>query len=578
MGFLRIAQAQINTTVGDLDGNRAKIVSSIQQAKQHKADIVTFPELAVSGYPPEDLILKNHFLRDCKDTVYDIAREVSGITALVGFPAGERNAAYNAAALIADGRVISVYYKMELPNYGVFDEKRYFTPGTAPLVFLMGTTPILITICEDIWVEGNALEKYGKEHGVAVSLNISGSPYHAGKLSIQQDIAARFARGTNSYLCYNNLVGGQDELVFNGTSLVVDPAGKLVARAALFEEDLLVTDIEVDASRELNGRAGAWHERGEISVVRGYSGPSREKTAPAVASLPDRVEEIYRALVLGTRDYVGKNGFKKVVMGLSGGIDSSLVAAVAVDALGVENVIGVTMPSVYTSSETFSDAGRLAENLGVRLITVPIKEIFSTYIDQLSGVFGDSAEGIWAENLQARIRGNILMALSNKYGWLVLTTGNKSETAVGYSTLYGDTAGGFAIIKDVPKTVVYELSAYVNEIAGKEIIPTSVIVRPPTAELRPNQKDEDSLPPYAVLDPILAHYVEEDMSPDEIIALGFDRNQVCDTVRRVYTNEYKRRQSPPGIKITHKAFGRDRRLPITNRYHEYTEKNTERKK
>ncbi len=578
MGFLRIVQAQINTTVGDLDGNRAKIASSIQQAKQLKADIVTFPELAVSGYPPEDLILKNHFLKDCKDTVHEIAREVSGITALIGFPAGERKAAYNAAALITDGRVVSVYYKMELPNYGVFDEKRYFTPGTTPLVFLLDGTPILVTICEDIWVEGNALEKYGKERGVAVSLNISGSPYHAGKLSIQQDIAARFARGTNSYLCYNNLVGGQDELVFNGTSLVVDPAGRLVARAALFEEGLLVTDIEVDPSRKLTGRAGSGHEREEAVVVRGYSGGAREKTAPAVVSLPDRVEEIYRALVLGTRDYVRKNGFKKVVMGLSGGIDSSLVAAIAVDALGAENVNGVTMPSVYTSSETFSDAGELAENLGVRLITVPIKEIFSTYIDQLSVVFGDSAEGVWAENLQARIRGNILMALSNKYGWLVLTTGNKSETAVGYSTLYGDTAGGFAIIKDVPKTVVYELSACVNKVAGTEVIPKSVIVRPPTAELRPNQKDEDSLPPYAVLDRILAHYVEEDMSPDEIIALGFDKNQVCDTVRRVYTNEYKRRQSPPGIKITHKAFGRDRRLPITNRYHEYTAKNSDKKK
>ncbi len=290
------------------------------------------------------------------------------------------------------------------------------------------------------------------------------------------------------------------------------------------------------------------------------------------------MEEIYRALVLGTGDYVRKNGFKKVVMGLSGGIDSSLVAAIAVEALGAENVIGVTMPSVYTSSETFSDAGLLAENLGVRLITIPIKEIFSTYLEQLSGVFGDSAEGVWAENLQARIRGNLLMALSNKYGWLVLTTGNKSETAVGYSTLYGDTAGGFAIIKDVPKTVVYELSAFVNKSAGREIIPGSVIVRPPTAELRPDQKDEDSLAPYAVLDPILAHYVEEDMSPEEIVALGFDRNQVCDTVRRVYLNEYKRRQSPPGIKITHKAFGRDRRLPITNRYHEYTDKNPDKKR
>jgi NAD+ synthase (glutamine-hydrolysing) len=569
MGILRVAQAQINTTVGDLDGNSAKIASFIGRAKEHKADIVTFPELTVSGYPPEDLILKDHFLRDCMDAIDRIARGVSGITALVGFPAAEGGAVYNAAALIADGRIVSVYHKMELPNYGVFDEKRYFTPGTTPLIFLVEGVPILLTICEDIWIAGNTLEKCGKKYGVAVSLNISGSPYHAGKLSIQQDIAARFARGTGSYLCYNNLVGGQDELVFNGTSLVVDPAGKLVARAALFEEELLVTDIGIDPKGTWAGAAG---ECGEVPVLRGYTGAAREKTAPTVVSLPDRVEEIYRALVLGTGDYLRKNGFKKVVMGLSGGIDSSLVAAIAVDALGADNVIGVTMPSVYTSSETFSDAGSLAKNLGIRLITIPIKKMFSTYLEELSTVFGDSAEGVWAENLQARIRGNLLMALSNKYGWLVLTTGNKSETAVGYSTLYGDTAGGFAIIKDVPKTVVYELSAHVNEAAGKEIIPNSVIVRPPTAELRPNQKDEDSLPPYGVLDQILVHYVEEDMSPEEIIALGFDAGQVCDTVRRVYTNEYKRRQSPPGIKITHKAFGRDRRLPITNRYHEYTDK------
>lgn len=578
MGFLRVAQAQLNTTVGDLDGNRAKIASFIERAKEHKADIVTFPELAVSGYPPEDLVLKSHFVRDCTAAVRRIARDVTGITALVGFPDYDGKAVYNAAALISEKEIVSVYHKIELPNYGVFDEKRNFTPGTGPRIFVIDGVPILITICEDIWIEGNAIERCGRLNNVAISLNISGSPYHAGKLSVQQDIAAGFARRTGSYLCYNNLVGGQDDLVFNGTSLVVDPKGGLVGRAALFEEDLLVTDIEIEPPGTWVNPAETARECGEVLVLRGYSGPPRKKMAPTVAPLPERVQEIYRALVLGTRDYVRKNGFKKVVMGLSGGIDSSLVAAIAVDALGVENVIGVTMPSVYTSSETFSDAGRLAENLGVRLITVPIKEIFSTYIDRLSGVFGDSTDGVWTENLQARIRGNILMGLSNKYGWMVLTTGNKSETAVGYSTLYGDTAGGFAIIKDVPKTVVYELSACVNKTAGKEVIPNSVIVRPPTAELRPDQKDEDSLPPYAVLDPILAHYVEEDMSPEEIIALGFDAKRVYDTVRLVDINEYKRRQSPPGIKITHKAFGRDRRLPITNRYLEYTVKNSDKKK
>jgi len=441
----------------------------------------------------------------------------------------------------------------------------------------MDGVPILVTICEDIWIAGNVLEKCGKKRGVAVSLNISGSPYHAGKLSIQQDIVARFARSTGSYLCYNNLVGGQDELVFNGTSIVVDPKGTLVARASVFTEELLVTDIEVDRSAGSAGRSAPGDECGDDRVVTGFSGGPRERSAPTIAKLPERVAEIYRALVLGTGDYVRKNGFKKVVMGLSGGIDSSLVAAIAVEALGADNVIGVTMPSVYTSSETFSDAGRLAENLGVRLITVPIKDIFTSYVGEFSKIFGDTSEGVWAENLQARIRGNILMALSNKYGWLVLTTGNKSETAVGYSTLYGDSAGGFAIIKDVPKTVVYELSAYVNVLAGREVIPNSVIVRPPTAELRPDQKDEDSLPPYSVLDPILAHYVEEDMVPEEIVALGFDTKQVYDTARLVDINEYKRRQSPPGIKITHKAFGRDRRLPITNRYFEYTVKNSKKK-
>jgi NAD+ synthase (glutamine-hydrolysing) len=578
MGFLRIAQAQINTTVGDLDGNSAKIASFIGRAKEQKADIVTFPELAVSGYPPEDLVLKTHFVRDCTNAVRRIARDVTGITALVGFPDYDGKAVYNAAALICDGEVVSVYHKIELPNYGVFDEKRNFTAGTEPLIFVIEGVRVLITVCEDIWIEGNTLEQCGKRHGAAVTLNISGSPYHAGKLSIQKEIAAGFARRTGSYLCYNNLVGGQDELVFNGTSLVVDPRGNLVARAALFTEDLLVTDIDIDSPGKKSAPAAAEPGCGSFPVVHGYAGGAREKAAPSVFPLPDRVEEIYRALVLGTGDYVRKNRFKKVVMGLSGGIDSSLVAAVAVDALGAENVVGVTMPSVYTSSETFSDAGRLAENLGIRLITTPIKEIFSTYIDRLSEVFGDSAEGVWAENLQARIRGNILMALSNKYGWMVLTTGNKSETAVGYSTLYGDTAGGFAVIKDVPKTVVYELSAHINEAAGREIIPNSVIVRPPTAELRPNQKDEDSLPPYSVLDPILAGYVEEDMSPEDIIALGFDEKRVYDTMRLVDINEYKRRQSPPGIKITHKAFGRDRRLPITNRYFEYTSTKNSKKK
>jgi len=422
-----------------------------------------------------------------------------------------------------------------------------------------------VNICEDIWIEGSEVEYCTINNRAGVVLNISASPFHAGKLALRRGIIFSFAKRTRAFVCYNNMVGGQDELIFDGGSAVVSPQGDVVARARRFEEDLLITDIEIDDNSQ--DHAGSDLLRSRQRIMLNSSGLRDRRGIPASkATELERLEEIHQALVLGTRDYVRKNGFEKVVIGLSGGIDSSLTAAIAVDALGKDNVIGVTMPSQYTSQATRSDAERVAENMGIRLITVPVKPIFSSYLDALQKPFGQGDPGIENENLQARIRGNILMALSNRFGWLVLTTGNKSETAVGYCTLYGDMAGGFAVIKDVPKTLVYELAQYVNKKSDREVIPRSVLERPPTAELRPDQKDEDSLPPYSILDPILEAYVEEDKSSDEIIASGFDAEIVREVIRMVDRSEYKRRQAPPGVKITPKAFGKDRRLPITNRY------------
>jgi NAD+ synthase (glutamine-hydrolysing) len=429
----------------------------------------------------------------------------------------------------------------------------------------MNGATITVNICEDIWIEGSEVEYCTINNNAGLVLNISSSPFHAGKLARRRNIIASFAKRTRAFVCYNNMVGGQDELIFDGGSAVVSPQGDVVTSARRFEEDLLVTDVEID--EDAQDHACSDLLRSPQRIVLNSSGFRDREGIPAYrAPELDRLEEIHQALVLGTRDYVRKNGFEKVLIGLSGGIDSSLTAAIAVDALGNDNVIGVTMPSQYTSRETHSDAERLAKNLGIRLITVPVKPIFSSYLDALHEPFGQGDPGIENENLQARIRGNILMALSNRFGWLVLTTGNKSETAVGYCTLYGDMAGGFAVIKDVPKTLVYELAQYVNEKSGRDVIPRSVLERPPTAELKPHQKDEDSLPPYSILDPILEAYVEEDKSSDEIIASGFDAEVVREVIRMVDRSEYKRRQAPPGVKITPKAFGKDRRLPITNRY------------
>jgi len=561
MGALRIALAQINPVVGDLKGNLDKISYWMDKARQADADVVTFPELCLCGYPPEDLLLRPSFLRDSRTALESLIPLCDGLTVVMGFPDSVNGEVYNAAALIHNTKLLDVYYKIELPNYGVFDEKRYFRPGSRCVVFDLCGARFSLTICEDIWVPGSKTERCASRNRAQFVINISASPFYAGKAAVRLATVVRFAQAANATLFYNNMVGGQDELVFDGGSAVVGPDGELIASARRFEEDLLITDVAVECTPEPEE---TWNLNSEVHVIQSRSFKTRRLVPSGPAAELGRLEEIYTALVLGTRDYVLKNGFKKVVIGLSGGIDSALTAAVAVEALGREHVVGVTMPSQFTSGETLSDAATLARNLGIRLITVPIEGILRSFLGALAEPFREGTPGLEVENLQARIRGTMLMALSNRFGWLVLNTGNKSETAVGYCTLYGDMVGGYAVVKDVPKTLVFELADYVNHKAASELIPKSIIVRPPSAELRPDQKDEDSLPPYALLDPILRAYVEEDRAPDEIKA--FDPDMVREVVAMVDRNEYKRRQGPPGIKITPKAFGRDRRLPLTNRY------------
>jgi NAD+ synthase (glutamine-hydrolysing) len=562
MNLLRIAQAQINTTVGDFRGNLEKVIQWIGRAESADADLVTFPELALCGYPPEDLLLKRRFLHNNWEALQQLEEHCSGIAVLVGFAHAQDGKVYNAAALLGGSSLLGVYHKIELPNYGVFDEKRYFIPGLGCFVFEMYGTRIAVTICEDIWIPGSVVEMCAMRNHADIVLNISGSPFFAGKLDVRKNIVGRFANATETTVFYNNLVGGQDELIFDGGSMVVNSKGELIASASRFAEDLLVTDIKLDGPPK---EREAWNLVDPmVSLSERESPPDRQYVPPTVVPHLNRIAEIYEALVLGTKDYVRKNGFDKVVIGLSGGIDSALTAAIAVAALGEDQVVGVTMPSRFTSGETRSDAELVARNLKVELITVPINDIFQAYLKALEGPFNKGEPGVETENIQARIRGNILMALSNRFCWLVLTTGNKSETAVGYCTLYGDMAGGFAVLKDVTKSDVYELSGYINEKAGRDVIPRSTIDRAPSAELRPDQKDEDSLPPYVILDPILRAYVEEDKVAAEIE--GFDPAVVREVARMVDRNEYKRRQAPPGVKITPKAFGKDRRLPITNRY------------
>ena len=573
---IRIAQAQINTTVGDLAGNRDKILAWVKKAEAAGADLVIFPELAITGYPPEDLLLRPSFVADNLRMFHEIARQIGRTTAIVGFADREDGQVYNAAGLLHNGRVEAIYHKIQLPNYGVFDEKRYFLAGQNVLVFERNDVLLGLSICEDIWVPGAVTETQAFPGDAEIILNISASPYHRGKGHERLDLLKTRARENYAFIVYTNLIGGQDELVFDGMSFVISPEGKVLAQGRQFEEDLILTDLDLEAVRDLRRNDPLFlHKKFKtratfpIELVRL---PEFEETAPK-PSLPQsqvkplkELEEVYQALVLGTRDYVRKNGFQKVVIGLSGGIDSSLVATIATDALGPENVVGVGMPSMYSSRSSIEDAEALARNLGIPFHIIPIKEIFDVYLKALADIFAGKPQDITEENLQARIRGNLLMALSNKFGWLVLTTGNKSETSVGYSTLYGDTAGGFAVIKDVPKLLVYDLSKYRNRMAGRLLIPENVLVKPPSAELRPNQKDEDSLPPYEILDPILEMFVEQEMGPDEIVEHGFPEDVVRRVIQMVDRNEYKRRQSPPGIKITPRAFGKDRRMPITNRY------------
>ena len=552
--MLRIALGQINTTVGDLDGNVRKMIEFSARASDAGADLVCFPELAITGYPPEDLVLRPAFVTDNLEALEALARETAnGCAVLTGFVDRTEDGLHNAAGLLAAGEVVARYHKIKLPNYGVFDEQRYFVPGEAGCPVRVASSALGISVCEDAWRSGPPFDEY-RQDGVKVIPNINASPYHRHKIAERLEVCRARAVETGAWIVYVNAVGGQDELVFDGGSMVVSPQGELVWHGAMFEEDLLVVDIDVP------------------DAPRGFGGP--EVGATTKRSLPDASRppwpqgpaEVYGALVLGLGDYVRKNGFKEVVVGLSGGIDSAFTALLAADGLGAEAVRTVAMPSPYSSAESLTDAAEVAARLSVRLEEVRIDDVFKAYLSALEEVFARTEDNVAEENLQARIRGNILMAVSNKFGSLVLTTGNKSELATGYSTLYGDMAGGFAPIKDVPKTLVYELARWRNSRSDPPPIPDSVMDKAPSAELRPDQKDTDTLPRYDVLDPVLEAYVEQDRSPEEMVEDGMDPELVWKVVGLVDRAEYKRRQAPPGVKITPKAFGRDRRFPITNGY------------
>lgn len=583
MTTLRIALAQINTTVGDIDGNTAKVKEYLERAREQQADIVLFPELTLAGYPPEDLLLKPGFTAANRAALENILPRTNGLTTVVGF-VDRQGDIYNAAAVLHDGQLAGIYHKTLLPNYAVFDEDRYFAEGDTPLIFRLplvgaGETSETITfgvsICEDIWYPAGPPEMQAAV-GADILFNISASPYQSGKIQSRERMLATRAADNVAIVAFCNLIGGQDELVFDGSSVIFDERGNMLARAASFEEDLVVADVNVgnvfrQRLRDPRGRKDGLAERYnhlfdpvQLTPAK-FENTARPPLPPHLQPLSEPTAEIYKALVLGTRDYVHKNGFSKVTMGLSGGIDSSLTAVIAVDALGADNVIGVLMPSRYSSDHSKSDAAEMAEALGIRYEIIAIEPAYQGYLEMLEAAFADTEPNVAEENLQSRTRGNTLMALSNKFGWLVLTTGNKSEMAVGYATIYGDMAGGFAVIKDVPKTLVYDLCRYRNEAIGA-VIPENVLTKPPSAELRPDQKDTDSLPEYDILDGILAAYIEREYSISEIIALGYDGATVRHIVRLVDLNEYKRRQAPPGPKVTSKAFGKDRRLPITNRY------------
>jgi NAD+ synthase (glutamine-hydrolysing) len=605
MRQMRIGMAQVNATVGDLDGNFRKLVETIERARAQGVDVLAFPEMVITGYPPEDLLLKPSFIETAIARTRELLPHTHGMTVVVGTVDRDVDL-YNAAAVLHDGRWVGTYRKRYLPNYGVFDENRYFMPGTRNPVFVRDGTVIGLSICEDIWYAGGPLQEQVIRGGAEVVINLSASPYHAGKAQGRRRMLCTRAADNLAVVCYANLVGAQDEIVYDGNSLIVDEQGQILAEGEMFVEDLVVADVELDAV--FNARLHDPRLRKERALDSGESTPRIELpmgggsstaapaaggggpagapggagggnggiatevvTRPALArrvavEQPDLVTEVYTALVLATRDYVHKNGFDTVVLGLSGGVDSALTACIAVDAIGAKQVVAVSMPSQYTSGASKEDAEALARSLGIRFYAIPIQTTFEAAQAALAPAFSGKSPDATEENLQARIRGNYLMALSNKFGWLVLTTGNKSEYSAGYSTLYGDMAGGFAVLKDVYKTLVYQLSHHRNRRGGDPPIPERILTRPPSAELRPDQTDQDTLPPYDVLDPILKFYVEEDRSVKEIAGLGYEEELVRRVVAMVDRAEYKRRQSPPGIKISPRAFGKDRRLPITNRW------------
>ena len=570
---MRLALAQINTTVGDLDGNRARILERMVEAKESGADIVLFPELAITGYPPEDLLLRPSFVRAAERSLAQVARETHGIVAFVGVPHLDRDL-YNTCAVCAGGEVKALYRKRFLPNYGVFDEHRYFAPGRELVLLQHGDVLIGPTVCEDVWQPGPPATDLALA-GAQLLVNISASPFHVGKEREREQMLATRARDNVCYVAFVNAVGGQDELVFDGHSVVLDDDGRVLARAPGFEEALLLVDVEPEEAvgrrlRDVRRRSleSEREEAPEVPVVH-VGSPQASNGQPLdtqVAPLLDDLEQMRLALELGLGDYVEKNGFEEVVVGVSGGIDSALTAAIACEALGAGRVHCVSMPSRYSSEETRRDARGLAEALGAPFLELPIEPVVEGFHATLADVFSGREPDITEENLQARIRGVLLMALSNKFGWLVVATGNKSELSVGYATLYGDMAGGFALLKDVYKTDVFRLARYLNERSGNEGIPQSIIDRAPTAELRSNQLDEDSLPPYPALDQVLEAYVELDRSREDLTTDGFDPEVVERALAMIDRAEYKRRQAPPGVKLRPKAFGRDWRLPITNRW------------
>jgi len=570
---MRLALAQINTTVGDLEGNREKIVGRMEEAKQAGAEIVLFPELAVTGYPPEDLLLRPEFVKEAERSLEQIARSARGIVAFVGAPHFVRDL-HNGLAVCAAGEVKTIYHKRFLPNYGVFDEHRYFAPGRDLVLLEYGDVLIGPTVCEDIWQPGPPATDLSLA-GAQLIANISASPFHVGKEREREQMLATRARDNVCYVAFVNAVGGQDELIFDGHSVVLDDEGQVVARAPGFEEALLIVDVDpIEAvGRRLRDvrRRTLESEREpapEIPVVHiGAPQATRARPVePTIAAMLEDLEQMRLALELGLRDYVEKNGFEEIVVGVSGGIDSALTAALAAETLGSERLHCVSMPSRYSSAETRADARKLAENLGSPFRELPIEPIVESFDTVLRDVFAGQEDDLTEENIQARIRGTLLMALSNKFGWLVVATGNKSELSVGYATLYGDMAGGFALLKDVYKTDVFRLARHLNERAGRELIPLTTIERAPSAELRPDQRDEDSLPPYAELDRVLEEYVELDRSREELTEDGFDRDVVERALSMIDRAEYKRRQAPPGVKLRPRAFGRDRRVPITNRW------------